>query len=152
VPEAVPAPLLSPALPLLSPALLRRLLLPAVRACYGAALLCVPGLALGLATGQPPGQRERTVARVLGARHLAQAVLTAYRPRPGVFLAGAGVDACHAASMLALAAADARLRRAGLADAFAATAFTAAGALTAARTGAAGATASAAAAGVRRPG
>jgi len=136
VPEAVPA-------PLLGPALMPRVLFPAVRACYGAVLLCVPGLALGLATGEPPGPRARTVARVLGARQLAQAVLTAYRPRPGVFLAGAGVDACHAASMLALAAADPRVRRAGLADAFAATAFTATGALTAARTGAAGAIASA---------
>jgi hypothetical protein len=143
VPEAVPA-------PLLSPALIPRLLFPAARACYGAALVCVPGLALGLATGQPPGARDRMVARILGVRH--QAVLTAYRPRPRVFLAGAGVDACHAASMLALAAADPRLRRAGLADAFAATAFTATGALTATRTGAAGVIASAAVASARPPG
>jgi hypothetical protein len=130
VPEAVPA-------PLLSPALLPRVVFPAARACYGAALLCVPGLVLGLATGKSAGGRARTVTRVLGARHLAQAVLTGWRPRPGVLLAGAGIDACHTTSMLALAAADPRLRRAGLADALAATAFTAAGALTAARSGAA---------------
>jgi hypothetical protein len=80
VPEAVPA-------PLLSPALVPRVLFPAARACYGAALLCAPGLALGLATGQ----RARAVARILGALHLAQAVRTLWRPRPAVFLAGAGI-------------------------------------------------------------
>jgi hypothetical protein len=120
-PEAVPA-------SLLSPALLPRVLLPAVRACYGAILLCVPGPALGLCTGQPSSSRARAVTRVLGARHLAQAVLTWWRPRPAVLAAGAGIDGCHAASMLALAAADPRMRRAGLTDALAAAALAAAGA------------------------
>ena len=136
VPEAVPA-------PLLSPGLLPRLLFPAIRACYAAVLLCVPGPALGLSTGQPPSPRARAVARVLGARHLAQAVLTLWRPSQAVLLAGAGVDACHAASMLALAAADPGLRHAGLADACAATAFTAAGALIGAGPGIGAAVASA---------
>jgi hypothetical protein len=140
VPEAVPE-------PLLSPALVHRLLFPAARACYGAALLCAPGLALGLCTGQAPSQRARTVVRILGARHLAQAALTFWRPRPAVFLAGAGVDACHAASMLALAVADTRMRRAGIADAAAAAAFTATGALSGA-----GAVVSAAVATARPPG
>ncbi len=129
VPEAVPA-------PLLSPALVSRLLFPAARGCYGAALLCAPGLALGLCTGQAPSQRARAVVRILGARHLAQAVLTLWRPRPAVLLAGAGIDACHAASMLALAVADPRMRIAGIADGAAAAAFTATGALTGASTGA----------------
>ena len=120
-PEAVPA-------SLLSPALLPRVLLPAVRACYGAILLCVPGPALGLCTGQPSSSRARAVTRVLGARHLAQAVLTWWRPRPAVLAAGAGIDGCHAASMLALAAANPRMRRAGLTDALAAAALAAAGA------------------------
>jgi hypothetical protein len=145
VPEAIPA-------PLLSPVLLARILFPAARACYGTALLCAPGLALGLATGQAPDRRARTVARVLGARHLAQAVLTLCRPRPAVFLAGAGIDACHAASMLALAAAGSHMRRAEIADAFAAAAFTAAGALTGTRTDAAGGAISAAVASARPPG
>ena len=141
VPEAVPA-------RLLSPALIPRLLFPAVRACYGAALLCAPGPALGLATGQAQSPRARLVVRILGARHLAQAVLTLWRPRRAVYLAGAGIDACHAASMLALAAAEPRVRGAGIADALAATAFTATGALTGAGTGAA----SAAVASARPPG
>jgi len=132
VPEAVPA-------PLLNPALVPRVLFPAARACYGAALLCAPGLALSLCTGQASSQRARAVVRILGARHLAQAVLTLWRPRPAVLLAGAGVDACHAASMLALAVADPRMRIAGLADGTAAAAFTATGSLTGAGAGAAGA-------------
>jgi hypothetical protein len=141
VPEAVPA-------PLLSPALVPRVLFPAARACYGAVLLCAPGLALGLCTGQASSPRARAVVRILGVRHLAQAVLTLWRPRPVVLLAGAGIDACHAASMLALAVADPRMRRAGIADAAAATAFTATGALTGAGAGAA----SAAVASARPPG
>ena len=140
VPEAVPT-------PLLSPALVPRVLFPAARACYGVMLLCAPGVALGLSTGQAPSQRARVVARILGARHLAQAVLTLWRPRPTVLLAGAGVDACHAASMIALAVADPRMRRAGIADAAIAAAFTATGTLTGA-----GAAASAAVASARPPG
>jgi hypothetical protein len=122
VPEAVPA-------PLLSPALVPRLLFPAARACYGAMLLCAPGPVLGLSTGQPPSPRARAVARVLGARHLAQAVLTLWRPRPAVLAAGAGIDGCHAASMLALAAASPGARRAGLTDAVTEVAFAATGAV-----------------------
>ncbi len=121
VPEAVPA-------PLLSRNLATRLLFPAARACYGAALLSAPGLALGLCTGEASSPRARAVVRILGARHVAQAVLTLWQPRRRVLAAGAGIDGCHAASMLALAAADPSLRRAGLADAVAATAFTVAGA------------------------
>jgi hypothetical protein len=120
VPEAVPA-------PLLIPGLAARLLAPAARACYGAALLGAPGAALRLATGRLPGPRARAVARILGARHLAQAALTMWRPRPEVFAAGAGIDLCHAVSMLAVAAADPDLRHAGLADATAAALFTATG-------------------------
>ena len=103
---------------------------------------------IGRATGHANSQRACTVARILGARHLAQAVLTLWRPRPAVLLAGAGIDACHAASMLALAAADPRVRRAGIADAVTAAAFTATGALTGASAGAA----SAAVASARPPG
>ena len=121
VPEAVPD-------PLLSRTLASRLLFPAVRASYGAALLCAPGLALGRWTSEASSPRARAVVRFLGVRHLVQAVLTLWRPRRKVLAVGAAIDGCHAASMLALAAAEPHLRRAGLADAAAATAFTAAGA------------------------
>ena len=140
MPEAVPS-------PLLSPAVVPRVLFPAARACYGVALLCAPGVMLGLATGEAPSQRARTVARILGARHLAQAALTLWRPRPAVLFAGAGIDACHAASMAALAVADPHMRRTGLADAATAAAFTATGALTGA-----GAAVRAPAAGAQSPG
>jgi hypothetical protein len=121
VPEAVPA-------PLLSPELAPRLLFPAARAGYGAVLLCAPGLVLGPRAGEASRSRARAVVRCLGARNLAQAVLTLWRPGRQVLAAGAGIDGCHAAAMLALAVADPQLRRAGLTDALAATAFTAAGA------------------------
>jgi hypothetical protein len=97
------------------------------RAGYGAALLLAPVLTIRLATGSPPGRRARRVARLLGARHLAQATLTTFAPLPGAFAAGAGVDALHAASMLILAAGDRAARRAALTDTAAEAAFAAAG-------------------------
>jgi hypothetical protein len=107
-----------------------RLLIPAVRAAYGVLLLSAPGPVLSWC-GAAVSPRTRAVVRVLGVRHLAQAAVTAGAPRPRVLAAGAGVDLCHAASMLALAAADPALRRAALTDASAATALAIAGAATA---------------------
>jgi hypothetical protein len=60
---------------------------------------------------------------VLGIRHLAQAATTAWAPIPEVAAVGTVIDLCHAASMLALAAARQPLRRAELADACAAAAL-----------------------------
>lgn len=109
------------------------LLVPAARAAYGAALIAAPGAALRAATGLSAGCRARWVVRVLGARHLAQAVVTVAAPQPDVLAAGAGVDVCHAASMLALAAADRQVRRAGLTDAVIALVMASAGAAGAVR-------------------
>jgi hypothetical protein len=100
-------------------------LLPAVRAGYGMALLCAPGPVIRRCTGKPANRRTLTGARVLGARHLAQAALTA-RATPAVQGVGAIVDALHAASMMLLAAADAELRRAAGIDAAVASGFAAA--------------------------
>lgn len=50
------------------------------------------------------GTRTRRVIGVLGARQLVQAALTGARPTAAVLAVGAGVDALHAASMLALGA------------------------------------------------
>lgn len=94
-----------------------RALLPAARASYGVALVLAPGPVIRLATGRFPGRRARRVARVLGARHLIQAAVSSLAPLPGVLAAGAAVDAVHAASMVALAAADRGSRRAALTDA-----------------------------------
>ena len=105
------------------------------RAAYGAGLLCAPGPAIQLGIGGQPDSRTCAVARVLGARHLAQAGVTAACPSRAVLLTGAGTDLAHAASMLAVAAVDRRKRRASLADAATATTFAAAGLITARSSG-----------------
>jgi hypothetical protein len=97
------------------------------RAGYGVALLLKPGPTIRLATGRPPSRRACRVAWLLGARHLAQATLTALAPRPAVFAAGAAADALHDASMVMLAVADRAARRTALTDAMAEAAFAAAG-------------------------
>jgi hypothetical protein len=71
--------------------------------------------------------RARRVARVLGVRHLAQAAITARAQGPEMITAGSAIDLCHAASMLALAAASQSLRHAELADALVAAALAVAG-------------------------
>jgi hypothetical protein len=101
----------------------------AVRAAYGVALCCAPGpmlrLAGGPGTAASPG--ARAVARVLGGRHIVQAVLSAARPTPTVLALGAGTDVLHSASMLMLAAVDRPRWRLGLSDALIAAAFAAGG-------------------------
>ncbi len=100
----------------------------AVRAGYGAALLLVPGRVIRACTGSQAGSRTRTVARVLGARHLAQAAVTLGSGASAESLGlGAAVDITHAASMAVLALADRRVRRVTLTDALIETAFAAAG-------------------------
>lgn len=92
-----------------------------VRLAWGAFLLAAPGRAVRLLGGTPsPGARN--VARVLGTRHVAQAVVAA-RDGGRHRLLLATIDWLHAASGLALAAVDRRWRRPALADAVLATAF-----------------------------
>lgn len=91
-------------------------LMSAGRALYGLALLAAPGPVLTAGAGQPPSRRDCAVARVLGIRHVTQAILTAAAGGRAV-APGAVVDSLHAASMVALAAAQPRMRRAELADA-----------------------------------
>jgi hypothetical protein len=105
----------------------RRERLQLIRASYGVALVMAPGLVIYLATGRFPGRRGRRVAQLLGARHLAQAAITALIPAPGVFALGAAVDAVHAGSMVILGAADPVARHAALTDALAETVFAAMG-------------------------
>ncbi len=81
-----------------------------VRAAWGALLLADPGLPLRLGGGiDSPG--VRTAERILGARHLVEALILSRdgkaRPRRIV----AGIDVLHALSMLILAAQSPRLRR-----------------------------------------
>jgi hypothetical protein len=109
------------------PAARGRALLPVIRAGYGLTLVAAPGAVIRLVTGHLPGRRERRVARLLGARHLIQAAVTALAPVPSVLAAGAGADALHAASMIMLAAVDRGSRRAALTDATAESLLAAAG-------------------------
>ncbi len=104
-----------------------RMAFPLVRGGYGAVLLCAPGTAIRLSGAGPASSRTLAVTRVLGARHLIQAAVTAAAPNAAVLTVGAQVDCAHAASMLAVAAASRPLRRAGLADGLIATVLAVAG-------------------------
>lgn len=98
-------------------------LLSVVRGAYGVALCCAPGPLIGLAGGPAGDQRARAVARILGARHIAQAALSAVRPNPAVLAIGAAADTLHATSMAAMALPDTPYRRIAGTDALIATAF-----------------------------
>ncbi len=92
----------------------------ALRAGYGAFLLVAPGRLLGTGSDGVPGWAS-PVARVLGARHLAQAAVLAARPR--LADAGALVDAAHASTDVACAALRPDMRTPTLLDAGVATAL-----------------------------
>jgi hypothetical protein len=116
-------------------------LLDAARAGYGGLLLGAPRGMIGAYAAVPAGPRAVGVTRVLGARHLLQAALTAgvlsARVQPGevtpsaALLAGSAVDTAHAVSMIGLALARRPLRRAALADAVLEVGFAAFGIMTA---------------------
>jgi hypothetical protein len=110
-----------------------------LRAAYGAALCCAPGAMLRLegGAGADSDPQARAVARVLGGRHLAQALLTAARPTPAILALGAGSDVLHSASMVALGLLDQPRHRLGLTDGLIAASFAAAGASLARRRAAA---------------
>ena len=78
-------------------------------------------------TGRAPSRRACFVGRILGARHLFQAVVCGAVPTRWLIRAGAAADLLHAGSMVALAAEDAQLQPALLTDAGMAAAFAAAG-------------------------
>jgi hypothetical protein len=67
------------------------------------------------------------VARLLGTRHLAQAVLSGLRPTPAVLALGVWVDTTHAGTSLAFAATDRARARAAIIDAVVAAGWAAAG-------------------------
>lgn len=87
------------------------------RAGWGLALLVAPGQVLRNFHGVRVDRTSVVVARVLGARHLTQAVLSGVDPSPEVLAMGVWVDVAHGASALGLAAVDHTRARAGLLDA-----------------------------------
>lgn len=88
--------------PTSSPASVR--LLGGVNAVLGTVLLIAPSQLLRQLPHGRIDATARTVARILGARHLVQAaILARARARSSCLLAGAAVDATHAVSMTILA-------------------------------------------------
>lgn len=78
-------------------------LLIGARILWGTALLIAPEAVLGALPHQRIDRRARAFAGLLGARHLLEATVTGRRHTRGWILAGATVDATHAASMVILA-------------------------------------------------
>ncbi|WP_330475189.1 hypothetical protein [Terrabacter sp. C0L_2] len=81
------------------------------RAAYGLVGLVAPARIAALELRRVPGRGTVTVARILGARHLAQAVAVLATRGPDAHRFGGGVDALHAASMVPWAAAARSERR-----------------------------------------
>jgi hypothetical protein len=106
----------------------------ATRLAWSLVLLARPRavLTLALAPAERESPRARAIVRVLGARNLAQALVELAAPGRVVLTAAAGVDALHALSFLAFAAArpERRWRRAMLLNVATAGAFSAATLLT----------------------
>ncbi|MGH8890574.1 MAG: hypothetical protein ACRDV3_12580 [Acidothermaceae bacterium] len=103
-----------------------------LRAGYGSLLLFCPAQMVEVLRAPPDDSTSILIARVLGARHLAQATVTTIAPLRKVVVAGAFVDALHGITDIAMATADPRWRRAASTDA--AVAFTSAGAAILTRT------------------
>ena len=88
------------------------------RGAYALCQVAFPAPVYCVAVGQQPDARVRAVMRILGARHLIQAVAVGAVPTSTALHLGAGVvDALHSVSMIALAIADRRRRRPAAMDA-----------------------------------
>jgi hypothetical protein len=93
------------------------------------ALLWAPVTCQG---GRRAGAGDHTstvLGRMLGARHLAEALLAAARPGRRTMQAGAAIDGTHALSMVALAICDPRRRQLAVTAAAVSSAFMAWGLL-----------------------
>jgi hypothetical protein len=108
-------------------------LLAGLRAAYGAVQLLLPAYSAEQLLGGPLEPAGLAGVRVLGARQLAQAGLSAAIPTAPLLTLGPGTDAVHALSMAALALADPKWRRPALVSGVTATAFAVGGALAAHR-------------------
>ena len=101
-----------------------------VRVGYGVAVVVAPRRMqrlMGLAPGGHADPTTTAVARVLGARQVAQGLLSGVAPSPEVLALGVWVDTLHLLSMVALAGLDPRRTRVGLTDAAVAGTFVALG-------------------------
>jgi hypothetical protein len=88
-----------------------------IRAGWGVVLLGAPGEVLEHIHGVRVDRKALVVTRILGARHLTQALLSGVNPGPEVLAAGVWVDTVHSATALGLAVVDRRRARGGVTDA-----------------------------------
>lgn len=95
----------------------------ASRASYGILLLVIPDELIKLTTGLHADRTTRNMARLLGVRHVAQALATLDAPSPMVLALGAEADLAHSLSMLGVAVVDPSRRRTALTDAAIAASF-----------------------------
>lgn len=98
-----------------------------IRAGWGGVLLAAPAEVLGHIHGVRVDRRAVVVTRILGARHLVQALLSGVDPGPEVLAAGVWVDTVHSATALGLAVVDRRRARGGVTDALVAASWAALG-------------------------
>jgi hypothetical protein len=94
----------------------------AMRVVWGSALCVLPGAVLRLMGVATAGRNPRRIMRVLGARHLLQA-LTEWHFKGTARRIGIWVDALHAASDIGFACLDHDWRRAAATDATITTGF-----------------------------
>ena len=89
-----------------------------MRTCWGLALLITPRPVLRAVgrVDRPVPRATLVTIRVLGVRHLIQALVEAVGPWPSVGYLGAGADGLHALGDVGLAVAAPRWRRGALID------------------------------------
>ncbi len=107
--------------------------LAAARGGWGLVLVTCPDRVLSQLTGDGGSPLGAGLLRVLGARHIVQAGVTALAPTRAVLAAGAVADGLHVATAVLFGRADRRQRRAGLIAAGIAGAFGVASARAASR-------------------
>jgi hypothetical protein len=94
-----------------------------VRSIWGTALLVAPRTILSRVHGVDVDHKAVVVTRILGARHIVQAMLSGIDPSPEVIAAGVWVDAVHSTTALGLAVVDPLRARGGITDAIIAAAW-----------------------------
>ena len=103
-----------------------------VRTIAGGALLFAPRRIVGSLPGRRSDPLTLTAARVIGARDLVEAAMLGNRPTRRRVRIGAGIDAIHSATMVAVAVASPKYRAPALSSALGALALAGAGAWVAA--------------------
>ena len=98
------------------------------RIALGLSLLLWPGQIGELVAGERLDRRWILAGRVLGVRHLAEALAVNLKPSAGLLLAGAAADAIHACTAAGFGLVDPRRRRLVWTNAIVAALFSAAGA------------------------